>query len=139
MKSIVLVLSLLFSSFMINAQESEGSTITVTIDNITSDEGKVLIGLHTSETFLRGNGIMSKESPIKDGKVTFTFENVPAGTYALMALHDVNENNRMDFEDSGMPKESYGMSGNEMAMGPPTFEMAKFDVAKENLEFNIRF
>jgi len=45
----------------------------------------------------------------------------------------------MDFEANGMPKESYGMSGNAMTMGPPTFNDAKFEVSNENLEFNIRF
>lgn len=138
MKTIVLIFSLLLSPLFASAQETT-STIKVTIDNVTSDEGKVVVALHTSETFLRGNGIMNQESTIENGKVSFVFENVPAGTYAIMALHDVNENNRMDFEDSGMPKESYGMSGNEMAMGPPTFDMAKFDANGEDLEFNIRF
>lgn len=138
MKTVVLIFTLLVSSIFANAQEAKG-TIKVTIDNVTSDEGKVIVALHTSDTFLRGNGVMNQESTIKNGKVSFVFENVPAGTYAIMALHDVNENNRMDFEDSGMPKESYGMSGNEMAMGPPTFDMAKFEANGEDLEFKIRF
>ncbi|UOY07126.1 DUF2141 domain-containing protein [Muricauda sp. SCSIO 64092] len=139
MKTFVFVLCTLISSLLINAQETQGATITVTIDNIVNDEGKVIIALHSSETFMRGEGIMSQESTITDGKVEFTFEGVPAGTYAIMALHDANSNNRMDYEANGMPKESYGMSGNEMTMGPPNFEMAKFNVTNEDLEFNIRF
>ena len=45
----------------------------------------------------------------------------------------------MDYQEGGMPKESYGMSGNDMSFGPPNFEMAKFEVNGEDLEFNIRF
>ena len=56
-----------------------------------------------------------------------------------MALHDENDNNAMDFEDNGMPKESYGMSNNPMSYGPPQFATAKFEVASEDLEMNIRF
>ena len=56
-----------------------------------------------------------------------------------MALHDENDNKRMDFELNGMPKESYGMSGNEMSFGPPNFVDAKFELSDKDLEFNIRF
>ena len=139
MRTFVFVLCTLIRSLFANAQETQGATITVTIDNIVNDEGKVMIALHSNETFMRGEGIMSQESTIADGKVEFTFEGVPVGTYAIMALHDANNNNKMDYEANGMPKESYGMSGNEMTMGPPNFEMAKFNVTDEDLEFNIRF
>ncbi|NKI32752.1 DUF2141 domain-containing protein [Croceivirga thetidis] len=139
MKSLVLSLALFFMVFTINAQEDKGITITVTIDNVTSDQGKVLAAIHTPETFMRGPGVLNAESEISEGKVKLTFENVSEGTYAIMAMHDVNNNKQMDFEANGMPKESYGMSGNDMTMGPPNFEMAKFDVADKDLEFNIRF
>ena len=139
MKTVVHLLAVLLTGFFVNAQDSNGVNISVTIDNVSTNEGKVMIALHSSETFMRGNGILNQESTIKDGKVEFTFENVVPGTYALMALHDANENNRMDFESNGMPKESYGMSGNDMTMGPPSFDTAKFEVTDKDLEFNIRF
>jgi len=138
MKSVILALALVLNFAFSSAQE-DGITITITIDNATSDEGKVIASVHTMDTFMKGAGILNAESEIKDGKVTLVFENVTPGTYAIMALHDVNNNNRMDFEANGMPKESYGMSGNEMTMGPPSFDMAKFEVSDQDLEFNIRF
>lgn len=139
MKTVVFFLVTAFTLVFSHGQDAQGVTITVTIDNVINDEGKVLISLHSVDTFLRGPGIMDQESVIKDGKVEFTFENVATGTYAIMAMHDANDNKRMDYADSGMPTESYGMSGNEMTMGPPTFDAAKFDVADNDLEFNIRF
>nr|WP_299342999.1 DUF2141 domain-containing protein [Allomuricauda sp.] len=139
MKSISLTLAFLFFSVLSFAQETTGISIKVSINNVTSDEGKVLISLHTEDTFMKGRGIQTLESTIENGKVEFTFEDVSAGTYAIMALHDENENSRMDYETNGMPKESYGMSGNEMFMGPPNFMDAKFEVKEEDLEFEIRF
>ena len=56
-----------------------------------------------------------------------------------MALHDANENNRMDYQSNGMPKESYGMSGNDMSFGPPSFSASKFEVGGDDLELTIRF
>lgn len=121
------------------SQESTGQKITVTIDNVMNDEGHVVVSLHTTDTFMRGPGIQNLMSEIVDGKVSFTFKNVPNGEYAIMALHDVNKNNQMDFETNGMPKESYGLSGNEMSFGPPRFDDAKFDLKDEDVTFNIRF
>ncbi|NAY90545.1 DUF2141 domain-containing protein [Muricauda sp. JGD-17] len=139
MKIVALSLTLLFVSLMGLAQENQGIQIKVTIDNVTSDEGQVLAGLHTADTFMKGAGFQNTVRAIENGKVTFTFDNVIPGTYAIMALHDANENNRMDYQENGMPKESYGMSGNDMSYGPPTFEMAKFEVKEEDLELSIRF
>ncbi|MBA4744337.1 MAG: DUF2141 domain-containing protein [Muricauda sp.] len=139
MKTVTLALSFLFVSIIAMAQEKTNVAITVTIDNVTSDEGKVLASLHTTETFMKGPGIQNLESTIENGKVILKFNKVAPGTYAIMALHDANENNRMDYQSNGMPKESYGMSGNEMTMGPPDFKSAQFTVGDEDLEMNIRF
>jgi len=139
MKTLALILGLLITGLFANAQETEGVTITVTIENVLNDNGKILAALHTSETFMKGQGIDNYEVDAKKGSTTFTFENIVPGTYAISTLHDENGNQRMDFEDSGMPKESYGMSGNGMSMGPPSFEGAKFEVTNEDLEFRIRF
>lgn len=132
--SMVLVL-MSFSSF----SQDTGANITVTVDNVKNDKGKVVFSLHTKDTFMKGNGIMNAESEIKDGKVIITFENVQPGEYAIMVLHDENDNQRMDFRENGMPLESYGMSNNVMSFGPPIYDDAKFQVEKENLEMNIRF
>jgi uncharacterized protein (DUF2141 family) len=132
--TIVLILTSLFSF-----SQNTGITISVTIDNVKNDTGKVIMGLHTEDTFMKGQGVMSAETEIKDGKVTVTFENVEPGDYAIMALHDENENQRMDFRENGMPLESYGTSNNVMAFGPPQYGDAKFKVEAEDLELNIRF
>jgi len=88
---------------------------------------------------MKGKGLMSAQSKIKDGKITVTFENVKPGDYAIIAFHDENENSKMDFRENGMPLESYGMSNNSMAFGPPNYNDAKFTVADKNLDLNIRF
>ena len=139
MKTLTLALSIFLVSIAGIAQEKTGVDITVTIDNLTSNEGKVMAGLHTEDTFMKGPGLQNVQSDITDGKVTLTFSNVVPGTYAIMAMHDANGNNRMDYQSNGMPKESYGMSGNDMTMGPPSFNNAKFTVGEEDMDFTIRF
>ena len=137
-KNLILTIALVFCSLFSFSQDT-GITITVTIDNIKNENGKVSFALHTKDTFMKGQGVMTAESKIKDGKVKITFENVKPGDYAIMALHDENENNRMDFRDNGMPLEAYGMSKNVMSFGPPQYGDANFKVSDKNLEFDIRF
>jgi len=137
-----LFIALVLSVNTTNAQaetEVAGNLITVSIENITNNSGSVVLALHTEETFMRGPGIKNAKSEIVDGKIKVTFENVTPGTYAIMALHDENNNNAMDFDDSGMPTESYGISNNPMSYGPPQFATAKFNVAYEDLAMDIRF
>ena len=138
MKNLILTFTLVLTSLFSFSQEAT-TTITVTIDNVTSDKGTVKLSLHTADTFMKGNGIMNAESEIKDGKITVTFENVEAGNYAIIAFHDANSNNKMDFRENGMPLESYGMSNNSMSFGPPNYGEAEFTVAEEDLELSIRF
>ena len=84
-------------------------------------------------------GIQNAETKIEGNSVVFTFEDVKPGTYAIMVLHDENENFRMDYELSGMPKENYGMSNNPMSFGPPQFDDAKFEMGEKDKEITIRF
>lgn len=139
MKTLSIIFALLFTGFVGMAQDNKGVTITVTVENVLSDGGTILAGLHTADTFMKGPGVANAMEPAKKGELTLTFENVEPGTYAVMVMHDKNDNQRMDFEENGMPKESYGMSGNVMTMGPPTFDAAKFEVSDKDLQLTIRF
>jgi uncharacterized protein (DUF2141 family) len=141
MKTLALIITFTLTSFLSFSQvqsESESFTVTVRVDNPLNDKGHVLIGLHTADTFMKGKATHNAKEKVKDGKVIITFENIPAGNYAIMVLHDENDNERMDMSANGMPTESYGMSNNPMLYGPPTFTDAKFELA-EDKEIVIRF
>ena len=139
MKTLTLIVSLLLTCSFIQAQDSLKSYhITVKIDNALSDNGSMLFGLHNESTFMKGKSLHSMKSAITDGKAMVTFENVTPGTYAVMVFHDANDNEKMDFDTTGMPLESYGMSNNPMLMGPPNFADAKFVSEDESLELLIR-
>ncbi len=138
MKTIALILGLVLTTVTGNAQESKGVTVTVTIENVLSDDGNVIGALHTEQTFMKGPGVVNQLVDATKGELTLTFENIQKGNFALLLLHDKNENNRMDFEPNGMPKENYATSG-ETTYGPPSFAASKFEVGEEDLEFRIRF
>lgn len=139
MKSIVLLIICLSLSISSWAQNNDTRTITVTINNIKNDTGKVLLGLHTVNTFMKTEALQKKTTEIKSGKIEVIFTNVAPGEYAILALHDENNNNKMDFTASGMPMEDYGLSNNAMSFGPPQFSEAKFKVENDAITLNILF
>ena len=139
MKTLIKLFLFIFCLTIGNAQENYETSITVTFDNVPNDKGHVIVALHTSETFMRGPGVKNAKSTIENGKVKVTFKNVAPGTYAIIALHDANDNSQMDFQENGMPLEAYGTSNNPMSFGPPQFSESKFEVKSEDLKFHIRF
>lgn len=138
MKTIAFVIGFFLLSIFGFSQE-KGITIIVTVNNIKNNNGHVTLGLHSNDTFMKANGIQNTKSQIVDGKITATFTNVAPGTYAILALHDANDNGQMDYQASGMPNESYGMSNNPTSFGPPEFSEAKFQVNDTDLEMKINF
>jgi len=134
MKNLILTIVFTMTAFLGYSQEN-GITITVTVDNLTSDKGIAAFALHTKDTFMKSDGILNVASTIKDG----TFDNVQPGEYAILGLHDVNENGRMDFSENGMPIEGFGTSNNVMAFGPPQYEDSKFKIEDKDVELSIRF
>ena len=114
---------------------SQTGTITVKINGITNTKGKIEIGLYNkkegfaiyTENF-KGASII----PSKSG-VSYTFNNIPVGTYALAAFHDENKNKKIDKNWFGVPKESYGFSLNKYGIsGPPDFKDVSFKITQGN-------
>jgi len=137
MKTIAILISL-FLANQFQAQTDNTSTITVTVDNLDSNEGAVLFGLYTEMTFMKAKPKFSAKSEIVNGTARITFEGITPGTYAISSFHDKNGNGQMDFEPTGKPIESYGVSNNKMDRnGPPQWKDAKFEVTGAPLKFNI--
>lgn len=142
MQQVLIALALLVTS-LLTAQtgkiEQNGyKAIEVSVTNVTSEKGTVEFALYTKDSFFK-EPLVSKSAVINGKISTVIFENVPAGTYAIVCYHDINENKRMDFEMNGMPLEDYGATNNVMEMGPPTFENAKFQHGASESKLEIKF
>jgi len=126
------------TSTEINRDITESISITVNVPNVTSDKGTVQFGLHTKETFGK-KPLETKIVKIVNGKCEVVFQDIQSGEYAIMCFHDTNENGKMDFNESHMPLEDYGVSNNPTLMGPPTFDIAKFIVENKSLDLTLKF
>jgi uncharacterized protein (DUF2141 family) len=119
------------------ALAQDAHTLTVRVDNAKNDTGKMVYSLSTEDQFMKAAPLMAASVEIKDGVAVAVFENVPAGTYAVIVLHDKNGNESMDYDLNRRPTEAYGMSNNPMSYGPPVWDEAKFQVT-ESTEMIIR-
>ena len=135
-----IIATILTAALMITASfvSSSQQTITATVVNATSDDGKVSFALYNKETFMK-TPLQAKTSKIVNGKSTVVFEGIEAGDYAIVCFHDKNNNDKMDFQENGMPMEDYGASNNVMSFGPPTYLNSKFAVEGENVTLEIKF
>ena len=107
------------------------ATLKVTITNLRNNKGHVLISI-----FRDGVGYPDKpEKSFKRAKLTisnkiagFDFAGLPTGNYAIAILHDENDDQKMNTNFFGLPKEGYGFSNNVMGtFGPPGYSKASFN------------
>lgn len=104
--------------------------------------GLVMVALYDSAAAFDGGS----SSPVAataisaSGPVVATFENLPAGDYAVKAFHDVNGDGQMNTNPFGMPTEPYAFSNNAVGnMGPARWDRAHFAVSGETTQsINIR-
>lgn len=125
------------------AQSTTGptiGTITVHIDGCTSDAGHVRMGLATADAKFEADTDFREASvPVHDGTARHIFENIPYGTYAVRLYHDANDNEELDTNFMGIPKEAYGFSNNARGrFGLPSFDEAAFTLDADSLTLTIR-
>ena len=131
----LLLVGTLFILNNINAQQ----TITATVVNVASVQGKVSFALFNKDNFLQ-KPLQASASMIKEGNSVVVFKDIPEGNYAVICFHDQNNNNKMDFQSNGVPAEDYGVSTNNVnPYGPPIFNDTKFKVSNKDVSLEIKF
>lgn len=135
------LLALLLSSSLVFGPAEDTFTVTVVVEGVTTEGGRIGVGLYDAycdwpDTPLRTE-IVQKSTSGKSFVVTFT--DVPAGTYALSVLDDLNSNNEMDTNLFGWPQEGFAFSNNMAPnlLGAPSFKACAFEVKEDTRETMI--
>lgn len=127
----------LISILSFQAQAQDNFAITVAVEDVSSNNGKMFIALYNSETGFLEKSYKGTKSKIENKTCSVTFEDIPKGVYAVSIFHDENDNGKMDTNFFGIPSEDYGCSNDATGfMGPPKWEDAKFNL-KENRTIKI--
>ncbi|PUU68059.1 DUF2141 domain-containing protein [Flavobacterium sp. WLB] len=123
----------LITLFICSLMSAQNVKLTVAVSGIKNNTGIVKVGLYNSDgTFLKTT-YKSLSSEIKNNEAVVTFNNLPAGEYAISTYHDENNNGKLDRNAMGIPSEDYAASNNAKGfMGPPAYKDAKFVIAKDS-------
>lgn len=129
MAKIITIITLFICSLM----SAQNVKLTVAVSGLKNNTGIVKVGLYNSDgTFLKTT-YKSLTSEIKNNEVVVTFDNLPAGEYAISTYHDENNNGKLDRNAMGVPSEAYAASNNAKGfMGPPSYKDAKFLIDKDS-------
>lgn len=77
-----------------------------------------------------------------DDPFSYTFRDLPSGTYAVAVYHDSNGDEQLNRGAFGMPSEAYGFSNDAPAVNaPPSYEDAVFLLAgaSTTLQIQLRY
>ena len=113
-------------------------TLTVRVRGLTSGDGNLRFVLFDSEKNFLKHPIRAEIIEIKDQQGTWTIDELPYGTYAVLVHHDINTSGTMERHWYGKPKEPTGASNDAPAkFGPPKFKNAKFQFESPTLTLTV--
>lgn len=102
------------------------STLTVEILNLESNKGAVIVDLMDKNE----ESVRDTTCQILDQRCTIIFNDLKSGPYAIRYFHDENENDELDTNILGIPKEGFGFSNDAMGrFGPKDFSEWLFEVS----------
>lgn len=110
------------------ASRAELPTVTVRVTNVASTSGTVEVSIFDSEeTFLRRPYLQRSGKVTENGRFETVFAALPAGDYAVVVVHDANDNHQFDQGILGFGSEDYGYSNNVRTwFFRPDFDDVKF-------------
>ncbi len=106
-----------------------GQSLTVIVGNVKSSKGYVRVAVYGSKDAFMKQHVAIGEVRAVEGQVTVTINSLKDGEYALSIMHDSNNNEKLDTNIIGLPKEGFAFSNDAMGtVGPPSFKEASFRV-----------
>ncbi len=127
------------SALTLVATAAVAGEVEIRLHGVASSEGKVRVALFEDQAAFDADrrlaGSFVSASP---NGVEIVFRGVPAGTYAISAFHDRNDNSELDRNLVGMPVEPFGFSNDARGtFGPPSFEKMSFAVGDAPVALEI--
>ena len=119
--------------FALLPTQAFAAELTVSLEDIRTAEGKLMIAILDSEAAFRGEhpAVASLLLPANGEAITFSIDSLPPGQYGVRVMHDVNDNNDLDSNLVGMPTEPWGFSNNAQGnFGPPAWADVSFELTR---------
>jgi len=130
-----------FCSFNIAVYPATAADLDLTLSNIKSIEGKLMLQMVSSEAAFKGeenNTYMSLIIPLQSPETRVSVGSVQSGEYAIRVFHDTNSNQKLDSNLLGIPNEPFGFSNDATGnFGPAKWKDAKFTVPDSGVQLII--
>lgn len=118
------------------------NNIVVQVSQTESNEGSCIVCLYNNAASFENKGkpVQCFTSTVNNMTAQVSFTNIEEGTYAILVIHDANNNKKFDTNFLGIPTEGYGASQNKLPLAAaPKFEENKFRVtANSTTTIHIR-
>jgi uncharacterized protein (DUF2141 family) len=139
---ITFVIVLIMCSLSFSVPITTNYTLTVVVSQLRNERGVVQFALYDKDGTIPDQNFQKylkiAKSKIVHKEATVTFEQLPAGRYAVNILHDENEDGKID-KGFILPTEGVGFSNYETIglTNRPKFSAASFDLNKD-LTINVK-
>ena len=140
----VFAAALAFFAWVASAPAAVAATLTVTITGVHSAKGDVYVALfNRAENFPDGDySIRHLKLKASTAPIVVTFDDIPAGTYAVGCYHDEDKLGHFKTNWFGYPLDGYALSnGIRAVVSRPTFAQAAFPVGNPatSVTLNVRY
>ncbi|MGB8602917.1 MAG: DUF2141 domain-containing protein [Rhizomicrobium sp.] len=102
------------------------STLTVRIDQISGRSGTLHVELFTADTYDAGTAVLSRSVKVNGTSANVTFVGVPAGTYGVHVVQDLNQSGKQERTLIGASSEPQGYSNYTGRVKKPSFRDIRF-------------
>jgi len=152
----MLTIGFVVSGVALAACAARASELRVTVTGVRSDTGELLVGLYENAKGFEGaiaaaekSGLMADRNRLvgvamraQPGSQQAVFAQLRPRQYAVIVLHDENDNGRLDADAMGVPIEGYGFSNNVHGfLSAPSFDAAAVTIgdADENIAISLTY
>lgn len=148
MKYLITVFSLMFTATTF-AHESEpvevrtfsgNGDLIIRTGNYGSDDGQAMLTFFRETDDVMKKPFLRLFAPIENGSAEFTIPDQPFGYYAIILIHDENNNGKPDHNMLKFPSEPMGFSGSykmSLFSGKPSFKKLQFVFDDERQEIQV--
>jgi uncharacterized protein (DUF2141 family) len=132
---IVLILAMLYPVTLL----AELPGVVVQVSNFSTTDGTVEVSLFDSaESFLVAPYLQQSGNIDENGSYVTYFASLPAGEYAVVVVHDANDNGQLDLGFLDFGGEDYGYSNHARPwFGRPDFDEVKIVVGDTDVVVEI--
>jgi uncharacterized protein (DUF2141 family) len=117
--------------------------LVVVVEGVGNSRGDVVLGVFSDpKQWPEGDAVMDGTQPAAPAPLTFVFENLPPGTYAVSGFHDANRNGKFDTNFLGIPLEGFAFSNDvRPVLSAPSFSSAafQFDGTDKTLRIHMQY